>query len=123
MSKESDFRRSELASKISQQDRYGMSDTGVTNPHTDAYIKLSVNGEVEIYAGNGTGIILNPDSRSITLMGDSIKFITNDEDGMRWNGMSFNSQATEYSEPALLPFEQGTRPNVFRDLNDYFEDD
>jgi hypothetical protein len=123
MASETEFTRTQAIHKLVAEDTFGLDDTGITNPYSDAYVKLSRGGEVEIYAGNGTGIVLNPNSRSITFMGDCIKFITNDEDGLRWNEMSFNSQATEFTEPSLVPFEQDTRPSIFRDLDDYFEDD
>lgn len=123
MAKESKFIRSDTVGRLSSQDTFSANDVGLTNPYNDNFIKLGENGIIEIYAGNGTGIILNPNARSITFTADSIKFMTNKEDGMRWNDMSFNSQATSYTEPPLIPYEQETRPNAFRDLDDYLEDD
>jgi hypothetical protein len=123
MTRDTGFSRTEMINKMSREDTFHVDDVGITSPYSDSYIRVKKDGIIEIYAGNGTGIFLNPSSRSITFMADCVKFITNNEDGLRWNDMSFNSQATDYTEPSLVPFDQETRPTIYKDLDDYYEDD
>ena len=48
------------------------------------------------------GLVINPSTRSISIFADSIKFCSKEDDGLRWNGMSFNPAGDTYNEPALV---------------------
>ena len=123
MAKETSFYRSDLTAMLGMEDNYNPSEPGVTHPHNDAYIKLCNDGTIEIYAGNSTGIFLNPNTRSITFMGDCVKFITNNEDGIRWNDMAFNDQASVFTEPALVPVEKSKGTGNYRGAMEYLGED
>jgi hypothetical protein len=122
MAKETTFYRSDLVNMMSHEDNYNPSEVGITHPLNDSYIKICNDGTIEIYAGNSTGIFLNPNNQTITFMGDCVKFITNKEDGIRWNNMALNSQASSFTEPALIPVKSENIPSSFRNIMNFIEE-
>ena len=88
-----------------EQEKFSMTEVGITHQFTDAYVRLTDDGDVEIVAAPGLAIVLHPQNRSITFVADRVKFMTKDENGMLWNDKSFNPQATKFTEPAFLPFD------------------
>jgi len=77
-------------------------EVGITHPDVTGFIRIRNNGDIEIVAGEGLAIVLNPHSNSITFVADHIKFMTKHEGGLRWNDLSFNDRATNFSEPTLV---------------------
>lgn len=122
MAQETNFDRGEAIHLVNDHNTFSQRDTGITNPYADAYIKVTEGGEIEVYAGNGTGIFMNPHSRSITFMADSLRFITRDEDGIRWNDKLFNDQATIYTEPFLVPYETDNSPSPYKNMEQFLDD-
>jgi len=87
---------------VDRDSRFKGREVGLNHPDLPSFIKLTSNGDIEIVAGDGLSIILNPHSRSITFVADHVKFMTKHEDGLRWNRLSFNERATNFNEPTLV---------------------
>lgn len=107
---------------IRRKDRFGYREVGITHPDNSAYVRIADNGNIEIMACDGLGIILHPQNKSITMVGDSIKFMTKEDHGLRWNKLSFNSQATKFTEPAFVPYEEDEIKDIYRGTSQYFGD-
>lgn len=71
-------------------------EVALKHPETQALVKLTDDGFVDIFADDQLGIRLDPSTKSITLFGDNInilaqKFnIKTTPDGFTWNGRAFN---------------------------------
>lgn len=107
---------------IEQQEKFGLREVGLTHPDMSSFIKLADNGDIHISAGDGLAIIMHPQNKSITLVGDSVRFLTKEEDGLRWNKLSFNYQATKYTEPAFISYQEDDYQNLYRGLDSFLED-
>lgn len=88
--------------EISRRKSFSNREVGLTHPDNSSFIRVADSGEIEIFACPGVGIVINPNTRSIAMFADSIKFYCKEDDGLRWNGMSFNPAADMYNEPALI---------------------
>ena len=88
--------------EMKKRKEFSTREVGITHPDNPAFMRVSDSGEIEIFAAPGIGLVINPKTRSISFFADSIKFFCRDDDGLRWNGMSFNPAADVYNEPALI---------------------
>lgn len=104
---------------ILNQSRFSESEIGLTHPDTGAFIRLCDNGDVEIVAGEGVSIVMSPRSRSIVFNADSIKFVTKEEGGLRWNRQMFNEKATSFQEPTFLEFDDEFVYDIYRGVEDF----
>lgn len=87
---------------IQKQNKYGLREVGLTHPDNDSFIKVSDNGDIHIMAADGLGIIISVAQHCIFLVGDNVKFLTKEDEGVRFNDLALNYKATTYSEPALI---------------------
>lgn len=53
-------------------------------------------------AQDGLGIMFSVAQNCIFLVGDHVKFLTKEDEGLRWNNLAFNPKAVKYSEPAFI---------------------
>lgn len=104
-----------------QKNRFTSTEVGLTHQTTPSYIRLCDNGDIEIMADEGIGIVLHAANRSVTIIADTIKFMTKD-DGLKWNDKHFNPNASEWTEPALLKKEVDEMLGVFDGIDDYIGD-
>jgi hypothetical protein len=88
--------------EIKKRKEFSAREVGITHPDNSAFFRISDSGEIEIFAAPGIGMVINPKTRSVSIFADSIKFFCRDDDGLRWNSMSFNPAADVYNEPALV---------------------
>lgn len=116
-----EFQRPLLA--MSEQSMFSPTEVGITHPYTNAFIRLTDDGDIELVAGPGLAMILHPQNRSLTIVADSVKFVTKEQGGLRWNKFAFNPQADQFQEPALIPWNEETVSTLFSDLDDFFEGD
>lgn len=93
---------------LSQQSKFSGRDVGITHPDNSSFIRIASNGNIFIMSQDNLGIIINAAQQSITLVGDTVKFLTNDDEGLLWNKLAFNPKATKYSEPAFVYPKQQT---------------
>ncbi len=101
-----------------QKNLFGSSEVGITHQTNPSFIKLCDNGDIEIMAAEGLGIVLHAANKSITIIADSIKLLTK-EDGLRWNDTHFNPNGSEWTEPALLKKDVDDMIGVFDGIDDY----
>lgn len=101
------------------QDTFSNREVGVTHPDLPSYMKLSDNGDVEVFAKEGLGFILHKDNNSITFVADSVRFITNEREGLRWNKLCFNPRATQFSEPAFVPWDESNGESIYNGVEDF----
>lgn len=87
----------ELKSRKEFSDR----EVGLTHPDISSFLRLNDNGDIEIFAAPGVGMIISSSSRSISFFGNFVKFFTKD-DGLRWNTYKFNISSYDYSQPTLV---------------------
>lgn len=87
---------------LAKQSRFGEREVGLTHPDIFSYIKLSDNGDISIMAQDGLGIVISATQHCILLVGDTVKFLTKNDEGLKWNKLAFNPKATKYSEPAFI---------------------
>ena len=90
------------AFELQKRTEFSNREVGLTHPDNSAFIRITDSGCIEIFAAPGIGLIMNPNTRSISFFSDSIKFFSKEDDGLRWNEKSFNPAADTYNEPALL---------------------
>lgn len=89
---------------VQGQDVFSATEVGLNHQNTPGFIRLKDNGDIEIMACDGCGIILHPAKKRIVLVGDSIQFMTkNGMQGLVWNKQAFNENADTFNEPALVP--------------------
>ena len=71
-------------------------EVALKHDETQAIVKLTDDGFVDIFAGPQLGIRLDPNTNSINLFGDSVNVIANNFNvrtkpyGFNWNGKAFN---------------------------------
>lgn len=99
---------------INNQNKYQSTEVGLTHPNWPSFIKLRDTGEIEIFAGEGCSIVLTPQTKTITFIADQVKFITKENDGLRWNQKKFNSNATTYEQPSLISIPTSEMYNPFK---------
>jgi hypothetical protein len=108
---------------IAEQEKYSATEVGITHQFTNAFVRLTDSGDIELVAGEGLAIILHAANKSITLVGDKVRFITKETGGLVWNGKYFNERATKFTEPAFYTFSPEDGVGMFRGYNDFLEEE
>lgn len=90
-----------IEKELKRRRQYSDREVGITHPDLSSFIRLNDNGDIEIFAAPGVGIVISSRSKSISFFGDSIRLFTK-EDGLRWNNYNFNYSASNYVEPTLV---------------------
>jgi hypothetical protein len=88
--------------EIKRRKEFSNREVGLTHPDNSSFLRIADGGAIEIFACPGVGIVINPGTRSISFFADTVKFYCKDDDGLRWNSMSFNPASDMYNEPALI---------------------
>ena len=104
---------------IAQQDTFSNTEVGVTHPSQPSFMRLLDNGDIEIMAKDGVGIIMSAASQTITLIGHAVRFLTTDDNGLVWNRTAFNEHATSFNEPALLNLADTDLQQMFQGVDTY----
>lgn len=90
-----------VESEMQKRREFSDREVGLTHPDLSSFIRLNDQGDIEIFASPGVGIVISGRSKSISLFGDQIRMHCN-EDGLRWNNYNFNYSSSDYSEPTLV---------------------
>lgn len=93
--------------EIAKRREFSDREVGITHPDLSSFIRLNDQGDIEIFAAPGIGIVISARSKSISLFGDSIRFFSK-EDGLRWNSYNFNYSASSFAQPTLVKINQKT---------------
>jgi hypothetical protein len=93
--------RFQVESELSRRREFSRREVGLNHPDTPSFIRLNDDGDIEIFAAPGIGIVISAVGNSISLFADNIRMFTKD-DGLRWNNHNFNYSAIDYSQPTLV---------------------
>lgn len=93
-------------------------EVGVTSPTNPGYLRIADNGDIHLLAERDLGIIISRAKRTIFLVGNCVKLLTNDYEGFKWNNKAFNYSATVYSEPALIETKLD-QTDIFDEIDKY----
>lgn len=80
------------------QFQYGKDEVGMKNPNTQSHIKIFDNGNVEMFAGDSTGIVISDMYDTLNLYGNAVNVNTYNMNvstrayGLTWNGFVVNPQ-------------------------------
>lgn len=105
---------------MQKMSEFNSREVGLTHPDVFSYIKLADNGDIHIMVDNGVGIILSASQQAIFLVADTVKFLTKDHDGLKWNKVAFNPKATKYSESTFV-YPRTNDNNIYSNVQDYLE--
>ncbi len=87
--------------EIGRRNEFSKREVGFNHPDTPSFLRLNDEGDIEIFAAPGIGMVISAVGRSISLFADNIRIFSKD-DGFRWNNHYFNYSAIDYSEPTLV---------------------
>lgn len=90
-----------IEAELVRRNEFSRREVGLNHPDNHSFIRLNDDGDIEIFAAPGVGIVISATGRSISLFGDSVRMFTK-EDGLRWNNYHFNYSAYDYSQPTLV---------------------
>jgi len=90
---------------LNNRNKFSRREVGLNHPDVFSFIKLADNGDIEIMAAPGIGIIISAVTRSVSILADTLKIYTTEDDGIRWNNYSFNYAASDFTEPVLVPLQ------------------
>lgn len=105
---------------INNQNKFGHREVGITHPDNSGFIKIADNGDIHISAADGLGIILSVSQNCIILVGDTIKFLTKDDEGLRLNNLAFNTKATSYDEPAFI-YPKNNTTGIYSNIDQFYD--
>lgn len=108
---------------VQEQDRFGPNEVGITHPENDSFFRIRDNGDIELIAGEGLGMIFHPAKRSVTIIADSIKFMTREHGGLRWNNQLFNETADTFNEPTFVPARDDEAYGLYKGVEQFLYDD
>jgi hypothetical protein len=90
-----------VEAEVQKRREFSDREVGLTHPDLSSFIRLNDQGDIEIFAAPGVGIVISSRSKSISLFGDEIRLHCK-EDGLRWNNYNFNYSSSDFSEPTLV---------------------
>jgi hypothetical protein len=108
---------------IQDQDLFQGDEVGVNHPKTEAYVRLKNNGDIEIVAGDGLGIIMHRAGGTITLVADSVRILTRANGGLRWNDKLFNERAGSFQEATFVPVDEEGGFKLYRGVEHFIYDE
>jgi len=88
---------------LNKRNQFSRTEVGLNHPDMFSFIRLADNGDIEIMAAPGIGIVISAVTRSVSILADTLKIYTTEDDGIRWNNYSFNYAASDFTEPVLVP--------------------
>lgn len=96
-----------VSDELNKRTEFSRREVGFNHPDNNSFLRLNDDGDIEIFATQGVGIVISASGRSISFFGDKIKFFCS-ENGLRWNNFNFNYSATDYSQPTLVKVDPKT---------------
>lgn len=105
--------------ELRKRKEFSTREVGLNHPDTHAFLRINDSGEIEIFAAPGIGLVISPSTRSISFFADSIKFYTREDDGLKWNNLSFNPSSDVYNEPTFVKTSDFYNNPAFYKINHY----
>jgi hypothetical protein len=96
-----EFNSFPVEAELKNRKQFSEREVGLTHPDLNSFIRLTDQGDIELFAAPGIGIVISGRSKSISLFGDSIRIMCK-EDGLRWNKFNFNYASSAFMEPTLV---------------------
>lgn len=93
-------------------------EVGLTHPDITSFIRLNDQGDIEVFAVPGVGMIISGKSKTISFFADSIRFFSK-EDGLRWNNYNFNYSASSFFEPTFVKIDYNQIHSAQNETNYY----
>lgn len=90
-----------VAGELKRRNEFSRREVGFNHPDNNSFLRLNDDGDIEIFAAPGVGIVISGTGRSISLFADKIRMFCS-ETGLRWNNFNFNYSAIDYSQPTLV---------------------
>lgn len=87
--------------ELKRRKQFSEREVGLTHPDLNSFIRLNDQGDIEIFAAPGIGLVISGRSKSVSIFGDSIRLMCK-EDGLRWNKYNFNYASSAFMEPTLV---------------------
>lgn len=90
-----------ISDELKRRNEFSRREVGLNHPDNNSFLRLTDDGDIEIFAAPGVGIVISATSKSISLFANKIRFFCSEE-GLRWNNFNFNYSAADYSQPTLI---------------------
>lgn len=90
-----------VGAELNRRNQFSQREVGLNHPDTNSFLRLNDEGDIEIFAAPGVGIVISASSRTISFFSEKVRFFCA-EDGLRWNEFNFNYSASDYSQPTLV---------------------
>ncbi len=105
---------------LGKENKFSKREVGLTHPDQPAYMRIADNGDIHIMANDNVGIIISAAQNTIILVADNVKFLTKEDEGLRWNNLAFNAAAVKYSEPAFI-YPKNQTAGIYDGISDYID--
>jgi hypothetical protein len=107
-----------ISDELKRRNEFSKREVGLNHPDNSSFIRLNDDGDIEIFAAPGVGIVISGANRSISLFADKVRFFCS-ENGLRWNNFNFNYSAIDYSQPTLVQIDHKSIHNAQNDAYHY----
>jgi len=107
-----------VSDELKRRNEFSKREVGLNHPDNSSFIRLNDDGDIEIFAAPGVGMIISGASKTISLFADKIRFFCS-ENGLRWNNFNFNYSAIDYSQPTLVQIDHKSIHNAQNDAHHY----
>lgn len=107
-----------VSDELKRRNEFSKREVGLNHPDNSSFIRLNDDGDIEIFAAPGVGIVISGASKSISLFADKVRFFCS-ENGLRWNNFNFNYSAIDYSQPTLVQIDHKSIHNAQNDAHHY----
>ncbi len=105
---------------INQGNRFSKREVGLTHPDKPAHLKMLDNGDIHLMVNESLGIIMSSAQNAIILVADNVKFLTKEDEGLRWNKLAFNPKAVKFNEPAFI-YPKNQTAGIYDGVSDFLE--
>ena len=109
-----------VSEEVKRRNEFSDREVGLTHPDLSSFLRLNDQGDIEIFAAPGVGIVISSKSKSISFFGDSVRFFCQ-EDGLRWNNYKFNYAASSYIEPTLVKINRKSIHSAQNGISHYMD--
>lgn len=106
---------------FNNRNEFSRREVGLNHPDNDSFLRLTDNGDIEIMAAPGVGIIISAVTRTVSILADTLKIYTTEDDGIRWNKMAFNYAGSNFTEPFLVPLGEFQKSPAYHDYQEYVD--
>ncbi len=107
-----------ISDELKRRNEFSKREVGLNHPDNSSFLRLNDDGDIEIFAAPGVGIVISGASKSVSIFADKIRFFCS-ETGLRWNNFNFNYSAIDYSQPTLVEIDHRSIHSAQNDAHHY----